>query len=187
MDTPKTSISAYGSLPDVDQDHVSLQARPVSLLEGLLRSQKLGSNVPLQQLTLNDAPWPGNAYVISYGDTSQVLTYQDKKVVLADYEGKQSQRWICHSKDGWLGFNSEPGETTLFMGYTGTDQKLVCQTSNHQAHEMFCIRKRPEEGFQFLTRSGKDYNFLWPLGKKEDGQLAVIRGSKDWWGFTRTI
>ncbi|KAF3095469.1 hypothetical protein TWF102_007189 [Orbilia oligospora] len=180
MDTPKTS--AYGpSVPDVDQDHVSL-------LQRLLRSQKLGSNVPLQELTLNDAPWPGNAYVISYGDTSQVLTYQDKKVVLADYEGKQSQKWICHSKDGWLGFNNEPGETTLFMGYRLVDdQTLLCQTSNHQAQEMFCVRKRPEEGFQVLMRSKKDYNFLWPLGKKEDGQLAVIRGSKDWWGFTRTI
>ncbi|KAF3113084.1 hypothetical protein TWF594_001691 [Orbilia oligospora] len=179
MDTPKTS--AYGpSVPDVDQDHVSL-------LERLLRSQKLGSNMPLQQLTLNDAPWPGNAYVISYGNTSQVLTYQDNKVVLADYEGKQSQRWICHSQDGWLGFNSEPGETTLFMGYTGSDQKLVCQVNHHMADEMFCIRKRPEEGFHFLMRSGNDKNFLWPLGKKEDGQLAVIRGSKDWWGFTRTI
>ncbi|KAK6521224.1 hypothetical protein TWF506_001449 [Arthrobotrys conoides] len=72
----------------------------------------------LQPLTLNDAPWPGYVYIISYGGTSQVMTYHDKKVILAEYEGKPTQRWICHSRGGWLGFTNGPGETTFYMGFT---------------------------------------------------------------------
>ncbi|KAK6502951.1 hypothetical protein TWF481_007989 [Arthrobotrys musiformis] len=183
MDTP--TASTYGpSVPDLDLDQEDL-----SYLEKRLLSEKLGLHMPLlQPLTLNEAPWPGYVYIISYGDTSQVITYQDQKVILAEYEAKESQRWVCRSIDGWLGFTNDPGESTYYMGYhRHDDQKLICRATHYQKNEMFCVRKRPQDGFQVLMVGDDRPYCLWPLSKKEDGQLAVVRGSKDWWGFTRTI
>ncbi|KAK6361719.1 hypothetical protein TWF730_005433 [Orbilia blumenaviensis] len=138
-------------------------------------------------LTLNDPPYPGYAYIISYRDTPEVITYHNEGVTISNYEGKLAQRWVCHSKDGWLGFTNDPGETTFFMGYhKPQDQTLVCNVNHHKQNEMFCVRKKAEEGFQILMRSGKDYSALWPVGKHKNGNIAVVRGSDDWWGFTKT-
>ncbi|KAK6534372.1 hypothetical protein TWF281_005695 [Arthrobotrys megalospora] len=171
MDTPRTST--YGSsATDFDRDDLS---------------QYLKSSMATPMLTFNDPPWPGSVYVISYGDTSQVMTYQDGKVILADYEGKSTQRWVCHSQDGWLGFTNDPGESTLHMGFDrGDEQKLICRARHPQWDEMFCVRKRPETGFRMLMKSGGDSHLLWPLARNSDGRLGVIRGSDDWWGFTKT-
>ncbi|KAF3229111.1 hypothetical protein TWF191_001665 [Orbilia oligospora] len=76
----------------------------------------------LKILTGNDAPWPGSSYIIGYQNTSKVLTYKDGDVVLAEYEGKPTQRWACHARDGWLGFANDPGETTLWLGI-GEDER----------------------------------------------------------------
>ncbi|KAK6351049.1 hypothetical protein TWF718_004223 [Orbilia javanica] len=88
---------------------------------------------------------------------------------------------------GWLGFTNDPGETTYYMGYISMDdQRLICRDKMHTECAMFCVRKRDEAGFQILMLGGKDSLALWPLGTREDGQISVVRGSKDWWGFERT-
>ncbi|EGX43530.1 hypothetical protein AOL_s00215g266 [Orbilia oligospora ATCC 24927] len=139
--------------------------------------------MPVNQLSCNDPPWPGHIYVIKYQDTSRVMTYdRSKGIVLAAYNGGSNQRWTCHSKDGWLGFANDPGETTLFMGhYDNRQEKLHCWVNHHLPGEMFCVRKRLEDGFQVLGRIGGN---LHPVGLDEAGDAAVIRHSEAWWGFT---
>lgn len=145
-----------------------------------LQGLKLNIDTPIKELSSNDPPWQGHIYVIKYQDTSRVLTYdKDKGIVLAQYEGKSSQRWICHAKEGWLGFSNDPGETTLFMGHYD-NRKLHCWVNHHLPGEMFCIRKRLGDGFQVLARIGQS---LHPVGLDEAGDPAVIRHSEAWWGF----
>ncbi|KAF3925937.1 hypothetical protein ABW20_dc0106066 [Dactylellina cionopaga] len=135
------------------------------------------------ELKLNDAPWPGYTYIINQADTSKVLTYSNGGVVLAEFEGKQSQRWVCHSTDGWLGFANDPGESTVFLGYDSPEKgKLHCKAKQHRSYEMFCVRKRPEDGFQLLMKSEGS---LRPMGVDKDGSVAMIRYSESWWGFTK--
>ncbi|KAK6351050.1 hypothetical protein TWF718_004224 [Orbilia javanica] len=144
-----------------------------------VRRSRINIGVPVKELSSDDPPWQGHIYIIKYQDTSRVLTYNnDKGIILADYEGKTSQRWICHIKDGWLGFASDPGETSLFMGHHNA--KLICAVNHPQAGEMFCVRKRLGDGFQILARVGQN---LHPVGLDIAGDPAVIRHSVDWWGF----
>ncbi|RVD88430.1 uncharacterized protein DFL_002616 [Arthrobotrys flagrans] len=170
MDTPTTST--YGpSIADTDIDPKYL-------------SQRFASSVTVHpELTLNDAPWPGHIFIISHQDTSQVLTYdKEKGIVLKEYDGSQAQRWICHSKSGWLGFAADPGENTAFIGHY--DWKLRCRVPHLQWNEMFCVRKRLKglDGFQILMRGNEDS--LWPVGIYDDGDVAIMSGSEAWWGFT---
>ncbi|KAK6534371.1 hypothetical protein TWF281_005694 [Arthrobotrys megalospora] len=145
----------------------------------LLQTLKLHTTVP--ELNSNDPPWPGHIYVIRHADTSRVITYnKDRGIVLAEYDGKPSQKWVCHSKDGWLGFANDPGETTLFLGHY-ENQKLNCWVNHHLPGEMFCVRKKLGDGFQILARIEKG---LQPVGVDEAGDPAVVRNSDTWWGFT---
>ncbi|KAK6502953.1 hypothetical protein TWF481_007991 [Arthrobotrys musiformis] len=173
MDTPTTSTYAPST---ADTEYAE---RFIS--EYLTSTEASTTSGP--KLTLNDGPWPGHIYIISYQDTSQVLTYhKEKGVVLQDYDGSHSQRWTCHSKHGWLAFAANPGESTLFLGHY--DSKLRCRATEVQWNEMFCVRKRLKglDGFQVLMRS-HDIS-LWPVGVHDDSDVAVLRGSEAWWGFT---
>ncbi|RVD88428.1 uncharacterized protein DFL_002614 [Arthrobotrys flagrans] len=145
------------------------------------------SSPKLNILTGNDAPWPGNSYIIGYQNTSKVLTYKDPKgVVLAEYEGKPTQRWSCHSRDGWLGLANDPGETTRWLGVASIDQTdpvLVCQaTGINGSWETFCVMKRPEDGFLVFKRVKER---LRPIGTGPDGNLSVRAYWNHWWGFTK--
>ncbi|KAF3280220.1 hypothetical protein TWF970_002970 [Orbilia oligospora] len=168
MDTPTTSTYAP-SIADTDQNYYS---------------EVFISNVnAIPELTLNDAPWPGHIFIISYQDTNQVLTYhKEKGVVLQEYDGSHSQRWICHSKSGWLGFTANPGDTTTYLAHY--DWKLRCRDTMINWNGMFCVRKRLKrlDGFQILMRGNDDS--LWPVGMHEDSDVAVLQGSDAWWGFT---
>ncbi|KAF3113083.1 hypothetical protein TWF225_004812 [Orbilia oligospora] len=140
----------------------------------------------LKILTGNDAPWPGSSYVIGYQNTSKVLTYKDQNVVLAEYEGKPTQRWACHARDGWLGFANDPGETTLWLGIGDdkkTDPPLLCRVYGILGSwETFCVMKRPEDGFLVLKRVKER---LRPIGTGPDGSLSVRVNWGHWWGFTK--
>ncbi|KAK6351051.1 hypothetical protein TWF718_004225 [Orbilia javanica] len=171
MDTPTTSTATDETLTIADMHDVVARFYPPSSV----------SQTP--ELTLNDGPWPGHIFIISYENTSKALTYhKEKGVVLEEYNGSQSQRWVCHSKLGWLGFTANPGETTTFIGHY--DWKLRCRFSELHRSEMFCVRKRLKglDGFQILMRAEEDG--LWPVGVHEDSDVAVLRGSEAWWGFT---
>ncbi|KAF3178862.1 hypothetical protein EYR41_000721 [Orbilia oligospora] len=172
METPCTPNSYDSSVPH-QKGGLTLQ----------LQSLRINIDTPVDQLSCNDPPWPGHIYVIKYQDTSRVLTYdKGKGIVLAEYKGKSNQRWTCHSKEGWLGFANDPGETTLFMGHYDNKQgKLHCWVNHHLPAEMFCVRKRLEDGFQILGRIGGN---LHPVGLDKAGDAAVIRHSEAWWGFT---
>ncbi|KAK6351048.1 hypothetical protein TWF718_004222 [Orbilia javanica] len=140
----------------------------------------------LKILTGNDAPWPGNSYIISYQNTSKVLTFEDKNVVLAEYEGKATQRWACHSRDGWLGFANDPGDTTRWLGISTSDQAdsaLVAKAvSLSGGLNGFCIMKRPEDGFLILKKVNER---LRPIGTGPDGSLSIRSNWGHWWAFTR--
>ncbi|KAK6534374.1 hypothetical protein TWF281_005697 [Arthrobotrys megalospora] len=148
-------------------------------------AQNSNSSSKLNILTGNDAPWPGYVYIISHGDSNKVLTYKDKKVIIADYEGKSTQRWVCHSRDGWVGLANDPGETTHFLGFDNPEDKepkIGCAAVHLNVWEMFCVRKRPEEGFVILMRF-KDT--LRPMRLNKEGNLIVGRNWDHWWGFTK--
>ncbi|EWC45537.1 hypothetical protein DRE_05395 [Drechslerella stenobrocha 248] len=160
----------------------------IELVISRLKAEKLlTESLNAEQLLLlygEDAPWPGSTYIISEKDTSNVITFEDKKVILAEYNpGQSNQRWVCHAKDGWLGFTNDPGMSTVYMGYY-EKSKLRCYQSHLLAQEMFCVRKRPEGGFQMLMRDGEK---LVPVGRDADKDLAVIKGwgTDAWWGFTK--
>ncbi|KAK6521222.1 hypothetical protein TWF506_001447 [Arthrobotrys conoides] len=168
MDTPTTSTYAP-STADVDENY---------LPERFTRSI---STIP--ELTLNDAPWPGHIFIISFQDTNQVLTYhKERGVVLQEYDGSHFQRWVCHSRLGWLGFTANPGETTAYIGHD--NWKLRCRCTELKWSEAFCVRKRLKglDGFQVLMRG--DHDSLWPVGVHDDSDVAVLQGSEAWWGFT---
>ncbi|EGX43532.1 hypothetical protein AOL_s00215g268 [Orbilia oligospora ATCC 24927] len=140
----------------------------------------------LKILTGNDAPWPGSSYVIGYQNTSKVLTFKDQGVILAEYEGKPTQRWACHARDGWLGFANDPGETTRWLGFDDinkTDPLLICWAPNiNGSWETFCVMKRPEDGFLVFKRVDER---LRPIGTGPDGSLSVRGNWYHWWGFTK--
>ncbi|KAK6534373.1 hypothetical protein TWF281_005696 [Arthrobotrys megalospora] len=166
MDTPKSS-TYDPSVAGLDQNDLS---------------QRLKMNPKIPELTLNDGPWPGHIYVISYMDTPRVFTYHSQRgVTLMDYEGSVAQRWICHSQDGWLGFVADPGDTTAYIGHI--QKKLRCCVNHHKKNEMFSVRKRLKglDGFQVLMRFEDS---LHPIGIDGDGDVAMIKGSDAWWGFT---
>ncbi|KAF3907178.1 hypothetical protein ABW21_db0208140 [Orbilia brochopaga] len=141
------------------------------------------SNITKSTPEGEDSPWPGNAYIISQGNSSKVITYGDKGVTLKEYRpGDPNQQWICHAGDGWLGFITDPGESSLFLGYIKQDNpRIHCKARYQKSSESFCVRKRPEGGSQILMQFRKS---LWPVGSNGD-KLEVIRDSKAWWKFTK--
>jgi len=150
--------------------------------ESLEFDSKMGNK--MNALTGNDAPWPGYAYIISEGNTNKVMTFSNKSVVLEDYDGKSTQSWVCHSNDGWLGFINDTGDTSSYMGWeSDKNPRLICKVPWLKWNENFCVRKRPQDGFQMLMRRGD--RALCPLGKDKDGHLAPVKDSKAWWGFTK--
>ncbi|KAK6521225.1 hypothetical protein TWF506_001450 [Arthrobotrys conoides] len=144
------------------------------------------SEPKLKILTGNDAPWPGNSFIIGYQNTSKVLTYKGQGVVLAEYEGKPTQRWACHAQNGWLGFANDPGETTYWLGIGDnkeTDPLLICRiTGIHGRLETFCVMKRPDDGFLVFKRVKER---LRPIGIGPDGSVSVRANWAHWWGFTK--
>ncbi|KAK6361718.1 hypothetical protein TWF730_005432 [Orbilia blumenaviensis] len=172
METPSSVCSSVSFLREDAPPFIPPQKLPGS---------GTGSQHTGRELVLNDPPWPGHTYIIRFEDTSRVITYdKDKGILLAEYDGEPSQKWICHAKEGWLGFTNDPGESTLFIGHYN-NKKLHCWVSHHLPGEMFCIRKRLGNGFQVLARVGGS---LHPVGVDEAGDPAVVRHSKVWWGFT---
>ncbi|KAK6502952.1 hypothetical protein TWF481_007990 [Arthrobotrys musiformis] len=168
METPTSTSS---TLP---------QSTEVEGLAHQLENLRPNIDTPVKQLSANDPPWQGHIYVIKYQDSSRVLTYGEPEgVILAEYEGKPTQRWICHIKEGWLGFTNDPVETTAYLGHYQT-MKLHCRATHHLHQEMFCVRKRLGEGFQILARFDQS---LHPVGIDEAGDPAVVRYSEEWWGF----
>ncbi|KAK6361720.1 hypothetical protein TWF730_005434 [Orbilia blumenaviensis] len=136
-------------------------------------------------LTGNDAPWPGNSYIISYQNTSQVLTFVNNNAVLTEFEGKPTQRWSCHSKNGWFGFANDPGESTRWLGFTkldDTDAPLRCASFDLNGWEMFCVAKRPDDGFVILARINDK---LKPVGAFNNGTLSAQSNWDHWWSFTK--
>ncbi|EPS41120.1 hypothetical protein H072_4977 [Dactylellina haptotyla CBS 200.50] len=137
-------------------------------------------------LRFNDPPWPGSVYVITEANTTQALTYySDGSVGLTSYQrGTKHQRWTCRERDGWLAFTAEASDSVVFLGYSAwpSGPTMRCTATEEQFNEMFCVRKRSEDGFQVLMRRN---NGLRPLGKDGGGTLAVVEVSDLWWGFSK--
>ncbi|KAJ6264634.1 hypothetical protein Dda_0783 [Drechslerella dactyloides] len=135
-------------------------------------------------LTGDDTPWPGNIYIISDKDTSQVLTYKHPRPIFTTFKpGLSSQQWVCHENNGWIGFASDAGPTLAFLGHRD-DWKIACEAPHFRGWECYVARKRPDGGYQLLMN---DDPHLRPMGRDDDGALRVIRsGNTDaWWGFTK--
>ncbi|KAK6357195.1 hypothetical protein TWF718_001519 [Orbilia javanica] len=136
------------------------------------------------KINRNDPPQPGSVYIISESNTSKVITNQGGRIVLTEYDGepKKSQKWVCHRSGGWLGFTSDAGPETKYLGHDfgGT---LVCTATCHLAWEHFNVLKREGDGFEFMVRH---WFGSWPLGYIGEN-LGKRPTPSTWWGFTKVV
>ncbi|KAJ6264633.1 hypothetical protein Dda_0782 [Drechslerella dactyloides] len=123
------------------------------------------STPPPVQLPGDDAPWPGKTYVITdLATPRKALTCggSNSIVDLQPYSGLPSQHWRCHIMDGWFEFANDTDEagSTLYLEYHAQPGHspigfLQCSKRSTGRSALFCVRKRPEYGFQIMAKHGE--------------------------------
>jgi hypothetical protein len=96
----------------------------------------------------SDIPWPGSTFLIRDISSGHVLTLDHGQVVVTPPGGRgPSVHWACVERNGWLGFRNVASGNFLGHNWTGW---LVCAAAQQQGFESFCVRARPDRGFELL-------------------------------------
>jgi len=119
----------------------------------------------------SSVPCAGSTFIIRSASSGKLITLLEGQVVLASPGSRGSVHWACVEIIGWIGFRSP-----VSGRYLGHDShgKLCCTADKHSNWEKFCVRMRPEGGYNLLMTH---FDGLFRMGiKVENGveKLAKI-------------
>lgn len=118
-------------------------------------------------------PWPGQYFIIRSRTIGHVITFFNRKIILAQQGGLGILRWRCIQKNGWLGFQ-DPA-SSMYLGYDEAGW-LCCASYKHSEQEYVCPRKRPEGGYVLLVLVEKEPS---PIGVRSTDTVDQIK-IRDW-------
>lgn len=115
------------------------------------------------------APCAGETFAIRHKGTGRAIAVNDDgdvRLALFDNAGTSSScHWKCVEKDGWFGFKHEG----RYLGRDGNGG-FQAEVKHHKAHEYFCAKKHPVEGYYFMTLHGWAFHKM-AVGK--DGRKLI--------------